>query len=318
MSFFADLLVGVAGGAATGRLSEIEAQEKEAAAEKKAAYAAALQAQKDAAAEARLDARLGSSGAGKGGASGTNLFERVLSAKTPEDQAAIVRAVEAFGGKSGAANLAETAFGKPMAQQRPADYVGLPGQSDIGPDARVVERVEYDKQKGVQALQRLYAMLNDPGKVDDFAKGERQFGLNDNAAAVEGKVLKRGGTLEEGAAAFQKYSGTTDDTQKNALAAARIDATNNRTDANTRSASEKLTAKQIKDIEQMALDYRKLAKDAGSKQRDEYLKKAQDIEDSLTASRAMATQPPSPSRPWTASTGAAPSVQDSINRFKQR
>lgn len=291
MSFFGDLLVGVAGGAASGRLLDIDAQEKERAAEKKAAYAAALQEQKDAAAEERMNIRMGGGTGGKsGGKDGLHLFERVLNAKTPEEQAALVRAVEAFGGKSGAANLSETAFGKPITQERSYETVDALGDGSYGGTTSVSERVAYDRERGIQSLQRLQALLVDPGKVDDFAKGERQFGLNDNATAVEQKVLKRGGTLEEGAAAFQKYSGTTDDTQKNQLAADRIAATNRRTDVTSAAGSEKLTAAQVKDAERTALEYRKLAADIRSNkdpQKAKYLQKAQDIEDALTAARTM-------------------------------
>lgn len=185
---------------------------------------------------------------GGGGGDGINLAEMMIQAKTPEEQQQVVRLARTFGGDDVAGLLSEQMYGRPVSTTTPAtagDFARYDraGDMDAPPPTATVERAAYDADKGRQALQRLYALALDPAKTDDFAKAERQFGLNDFGAAVAGKTMKRGGSLEDAATGFSQYSNPKDETAKNDLARERIEATRERTattdanaDANRKSA----------------------------------------------------------------------------------
>ena len=189
----------------------------------------------------------GGSRGGKGG-DGINLAEMMMQAKTPEEQQQVVRLARTFGGDDVAGLLSEQMYGRPVSTTTPAtagDFARYDraGDMDAPPPTATVERAAYDADKGRQALQRLYTLALDPAKTDDFAKAERQFGLNDFGAAVAGKTMQRGGSIEDAATGFSQYSSPKDETAKNDLARERIEATRERTtttdanaDANRRSA----------------------------------------------------------------------------------
>ena len=196
----------------------------------------------------QLQALKGPSGGRRGGGDGINLAEMMMQAKTPEEQQQVVRLARTFGGDDVAGLLSEQMYGRPMTSTTNAtagDFARYDraGDMDAPPPTATVERAAYDADKGRQALQRLYALALDPAKTDDFAKAERQFGLNDFGQAVAGDTLKRGGSLAEAATGFSQYSSPKDETAKNDLARERIEATRERTattdanaDANRKSA----------------------------------------------------------------------------------
>ena len=184
----------------------------------------------------QMQALKGPGGGRRSGGDGINLAEMMMQAKTPEEQQQVVRLARTFGGDDVAGLLSEQMYGRPMTSTTNAtagDFARYDraGEMDAPPPTATVERAAYDADKGRQALQRLYALALDPAKTDDFAKAERQFGLNDFGAAVAGKTMQRGGSIEDAATGFSQYSSPKDETAKNDLARERIDATRERTAA---------------------------------------------------------------------------------------
>lgn len=240
MSFFAQLLGGAVSGYAGGGLADINDREKLAA--QMALLNDKQQAQMDLQRQRAEDQRAlremtlaqGGGKRGGGGGDGTNVFDLLMNADTPEKQQRAVALIDAFGGPDSAALVSDKVYGRaPMTSRSPTagDFArfdrGDPGAEAV-PQA-TVERAAYDRDKGQQALQRLYAMVLDPGKTDDFAKAERQFGLNDFGAAVAGNTMRGGGSLKDAATGFSQYSSPKDETEKNDIARDRIEATRERT-----------------------------------------------------------------------------------------
>ena len=256
MSFFGALLGGAMSGVGAGMASmgadEERLNEKRMLAQERHQQNLELQRQRseDRMMQAeQLQALKGPSGGRRGGGGdGINLAEMMMQAKTPEEQQQVVRLARTFGGDDVAGLLSEQMYGRPMTSTTnptAGDFARYDraGDMDAPPPTATVERAAYDADKGRQALQRLYALALDPAKTDDFAKAERQFGLNDFGAAVAGKTMKRGGSLEDAATGFSQYSNPKDETAKNDLARERIEATRERTattdanaDANRKSA----------------------------------------------------------------------------------
>ena len=242
MSFFGALLGGAMSGVGAGMASmgadEERLNEKRMLAQERHQQNLELQRQRseDRMMQAEQMQALKGPGGGRrsGGGDGINLAEMMLQAKTPEEQQQVVRLARTFGGDDVAGLLSEQMYGRPMTSTTNAtagDFARYDraGDMDAPPPTATVERAAYDADKGRQALQRLYALALDPAKTDDFAKAERQFGLNDFGAAVAGKTMKRGGSLEEAATGFSQYSSPKDETAKNDLARERIEATRERT-----------------------------------------------------------------------------------------
>ena len=257
MSFFASLLGGAMSGVGAGMASmgadEDRLNEKRMLAQERHQQNLELQRQRseDRMMQAeQLQALKGPTGGrrGGGGGDGINLAEMMIQAKTPEEQQQVVRLARTFGGDDVAGLLSEQMYGRPVSTTTPAtagDFARYDraGDMDAPPPTATVERAAYDADKGRQALQRLYALALDPAKTDDFAKAERQFGLNDFGQAVAGKTMRRGGSIEDAATGFSQYSSPKDETAKNDLARERIEATRERTattdanaDANRKSA----------------------------------------------------------------------------------
>lgn len=255
MSFFGALLGGAMSGVGAGMAAmgadEERLNEKRMLAQERHQQNLELQRQRseDRMMQAeQMQALKGPSGGRRGGGDGINLAEMMMQAKTPEEQQQVVRLARTFGGDDVAGLLSEQMYGRPITSTTNAtagDFARYDraGEMDAPPPTATVERAAYDADKGRQALQRLYALALDPAKTDDFAKAERQFGLNDVGQAVAGNTLKRGGSLEEAATGFSKYSAPKDETGREELAQQRIDATRERTalteanaDANRKSA----------------------------------------------------------------------------------
>lgn len=257
MSFFGALLGGAMSGVGAGMASmgadEERLAEKRMLAQERHQQSLELQRQRseDRMMQAeQLQALRGSGGGSRGGrgGDGINLADLMVQAKTPEEQQQVVRLARTFGGDDVAGLLSDQMYGRPLTSTvnpTAGDFARF-DRGDPGAEAvpqTTVERAAYDADKGRQALQRLYTLALDPAKTDDFAKAERQFGLNDFGAAVAGKTMQRGGSIEDAATGFSQYSSPKDETAKNDLARERIEATRERTattdanaDANRKSA----------------------------------------------------------------------------------
>ena len=272
MSFFANLLGGTLQGVGAG-MSSMAADEERLARERaliQERSQAALDLQQQRAQDrlyqqqemAALKASAGG-GAG-GGGKGINLAAMAMQAKTPEEQDQVIRLAKTFGGRDSGRLLADEMFNRPEMVGTPAsagDYARYDRAGDMqaAPPKGAMERAAYDRDQGQLGLQRLYTAFLDPGKLDDHAKGERQFGLNDMGAANAAQVTERGGSLPEASAAFQKYSGAKDESAKEDLAQQRIDATRERTAATATSSAANRTAQDGRALErQIAGAYKQL------------------------------------------------------------
>lgn len=235
MSFFANLLGGTLQGVGAG-MSAIGADEERLAQQRaliQERSQAALDLQRQRADDKlyqqeqllQMKSELGGGGAG-GGGKGINLAQLAMQAKTPEEQQRVISLARTFAGDDAGALMAEQLYGRPQTTGTPAtagDFARYDraGDMEAAPPKATMERAAYDADRGRQALQRAYTLFLDPGKTDDFAKGERQFGLNDFGAANAAQVMQRGGSLPEASAAFQRYSGQKDESVKDDLAADR-------------------------------------------------------------------------------------------------
>lgn len=333
MSFFGALLGGAMSGVGAGMASmgadEERLNEKRMLAQERHQQNLELQRQRS---EDRmmlaeqLQALKGPTGGrrGGGGGDGINLAEMMMQAKTPEEQQQVVRLARTFGGDDVAGLLSEQMYGRPMTSTTNAtagDFARYDraGDMDAPPPTATVERAAYDADKGRQALQRLYALALDPAKTDDFAKAERQFGLNDFGAAVAEKTMRRGGSLEDAATGFSQYSSPKDETAKNDLARARIDAANARTESVAKGTLDRLTAAEERDLRGQALDYRKLAKDVGGKDRQKYLDMADQIDARLAGNAQPISQPkpaPEAKTPAVSPTSQVRRPADAAKAFK--
>jgi hypothetical protein len=159
----------------------------------------------------QMAARLAGGRVGGGGRSGFNLMEEAGRAQTPgqrQDLTSSVRAVHEDAGL----RLADGGLGTPLANAVAPTAGGFAGDEDgagsmeAALPTSTLERAAHDREKGVQALQRLYTLFTDPGKLDAHARGERQFGLNDRAEASAVAVEQGGGSAFDAAAAFQRDS----------------------------------------------------------------------------------------------------------------
>lgn len=209
MSFFANLLGGTLQGVGAG-MSAMAADE-----EKLQAQRALLQdKQQERAAERQwqqeqMVARLAGSGAGSG-SRGFNLMEEAARARTPEQRQDLINRVRAVDENAGL-RLADVGFGMPVMNAvapTAGDFARYDRAGDMGaaPPTTTLERAAYDREKGAQALQRLYTLFLDPGKLEAHARGERQLGLNDRAEASAMAVGQGGGSALDAAAAFQRSS----------------------------------------------------------------------------------------------------------------
>lgn len=293
MSFFADLLAGSSAGFGKVMVDSAEADDRREAALQlqREKQQAALDLQKmraeDRAENQRRDQEFktmmgyGASGrSGSGGSGGgTNVMDLVMSAarsKDPEEQRIALSQLEVLGGPEAAKMVAEKMFGRPMQQAVPADFVGLPGQSDVGPDAKRYEKAAYIAEKASVEFQRAFALTANKGEIKNFAEGEGQLISNDLRAAGVQQALKQGKPLDQASAYGSKvgdpatyYKNQTNAdrvsvSEKNAQA--RLDAAEARRLADVAKAEAKTAA----DLDKAILDYEKLKKDASPKDRAVY------------------------------------------------
>ena len=217
MSFFAQLLAGAATGIGKGMVDQADYNDKLAAQQEllKEKHANALQLQSQRADDRLFQAQTLAAlkGGSSGGGGGVDVFSR-LRGSNPEEQRMALGEIRALGGDD-AANLAEESIlGRAPMRQRPADYVGLPGQSDVGPDAKITERVEYDKMKGMQGLQRMYALIANKGDTKGNAEGEQIYARTDLGAQEAQKMLKDGKPMS---AATNRFNEVTNSAKANPL-----------------------------------------------------------------------------------------------------
>ena len=204
MSFFANLLGGTLQGVGAG-MSAVTADE-----EKLQAQRALLQEKQQERMADRQWQQEQMSTRLAGGGRGFNLMEEAARARTPEQRQDLVNRVRAVDEDAGL-RLADVGFGMPVMNAvapTAGDFARYDRAGDMGaaPPTTTLERAAYDREKGAQALQRLYTLFLDPGKLDAHARGERQFGLNDRAAASAVAVEQGGGSAFDAAAAFQRGS----------------------------------------------------------------------------------------------------------------
>lgn len=309
MSFFAQLLAGAASGVGKGMVDQADYNDKLAAQQallqEKQANALQLQQQRADDRLFQVQTMAALKGAG-GGSDGGDVFARLQAAKTPEEQQRQLGVISALGGDDAAYLAQEKILGRAPTAEQPADFVGLPGQADIGPDAKVLERVTYDREKGAQALQRVYALLANKGQTKGHAEGEAQYFTNDARAAAIGQELKRGKTLVEASetgarvadpAEFAKNKVESDKARNAAernglqrdLAAARRDA-----------ADAKAGVKSAADLDKLIVDYEKLKQDAiNAADREAY---SAYILDLRAQKKALSGTPPAQPKPaqWSA------------------
>lgn len=267
MSFFAQLLAGAASGVGKGMVDQADYNDKltaqQALLQEKQANALQLQQQRadDRLFQAQTLAALKGEGGGSGGG---DVFARLMAAKTPEEQQRQLGVISALGGDDAAYLAQEKILGRAPTTERPADFVGMPGQADIGPDAKVLERVTYDREKGAQALQRVYALLANKGQTKGHAEGEAQYFANDARATAMGQELQKGKTLvqasETGARVADPATYDKNKTNAERVAASERNA-NLRTNATNDAAALRHTATQVRDLEKQVIDLMKMAGD---------------------------------------------------------
>lgn len=233
MSFFGQLLAGVAGGAADGYSAGLAQQEK-------ADLQRQMQADRQQASMDRLlqqqefrSALAAERGSGKGGGKAErDVFGDVLGYMEKGDQQGLDRyitAMSAFSGEAG--NQLRSSLTKPQSDAQGG--MQWPTEKDVlaamgEPSASVPElpknatRGEKERLMGERALQQMAVLFRDPAKLDDYAKADRQLALNQFGAGVAEDKLRKGGSLEDAATGFSKYSAPEDESGKDARAAAAI------------------------------------------------------------------------------------------------
>lgn len=281
MSFFANLLGGTLQGVGAG-MSAIGADEERLAQQRaliQERNQAALDLQRQRADDRlyqqeqllQMKSELGGGGSG-GGGKGINLAQLAMQAKTPEEQQRVISLARTFAGDDAGALMAEQLYGRPQTTTAPptaGDFARYDraGDMEAAPPKATMERAAYDADRGRQALQRAYTLFLDPGKTDDFAKGERQFGLNDFGAAVAGKTMARGGSLEDAASGFSKYSAPKDETGREELAQQRIDATRERTAATATNSAANRMSQEARALDKQITSESKLLAEASRKEK---------------------------------------------------
>lgn len=308
MSFFANLLGGTLQGVGAG-MSAIGADEERMARERALIHErnqAALDLQQQRASDRlyqqeqllQMKSELGG-GAGGGGGKGINLAQLAMQARTPEEQDRVIRLAQTFGGDDAGATIADKMFGRPQMTGTAAtagDFARYDraGAMEAAPPTTTLERAAYDRDQGQLGLQRLYTAFLDPGKLDDHAKGEKGFALNDMGAAGAREVLASGGSLEDAATAYQRNSAPKDESEKNALAAARAENAKERNAIMAAAAEAKEKGQAARALDRQISDaYKELNKarpkdKAGIQQRIDQMEGRRDAMDAAPAAAAPA------------------------------
>lgn len=280
MSFFANLLGGTLQGVGSG-MSAMAADEERLATQRaliQERSQAALDLQRQRADDRlmqqeqmmQMRSELGGGAGGGGGGKGINLAALAMQAKTPEEQDRVVAATRTFYGDDAADRMTDKMFNRPRmvgSAATPGDFARYDraGDMEAAPPTTTMERARYDADKGTQALQRAYTAFLDPAKLDDHAKAERQFGLNDFGAEVAGKTMRRGGSLEDAASGFSKYSAPKDETGREELAQQRIEATRERTAATGANSAANRSSQESRALDKQITAESKLLAEAGKK-----------------------------------------------------
>lgn len=312
MSFFANLLGGTLQGVGSG-MSVMAADEERLSSQRallQEKQQNALELQRERAADRlyqqeqmmQMKSELGGGAGGGGGGKGINLAALAMQAKTPEDQDRVVALTRTFEGDHAADRMADKMFNRPRmvgVAATPGDFARYDraGDMEAAPPTTTMERAKYDADRGTQGLQRAYTAFLDPAKLDDHAKGERQFGLNDFGAANAAQVMQRGGSLPEASSAFQRYSGVKDDSVKDSLAEDRIAAAREREQRLREQGEANIQSREIM-AKQNALiraQGRKVDSfdDAAQKAKDEQVAKLQAELDAMTSGRTTSSSKPS-------------------------
>lgn len=327
MSFFAELLAGATSGLGKGIVDQADYNDKleaqQAAKLQQQQFQQMMQQQRLDEAASRQQDRLDAKANSRSSGGGDNIVDRIMSADTPEKRQQALGLVEAFGGVNAAKAVADKVYGAPQMQEVPADYVGLPGQSDIGPDAKRLEKSTYIAEKGAQELQRLYALFANKGDTKGNAQGEEQYMSNDLRAAGLEQALKGGKPLDQ-ASAYASQVGDPATYDKNRTNADRVAVSEKNAQAKVDAAEAKRLADVAKaeartgaELDKAILSYEKLKKDARPKDRDVYDAVILDLKSRRAAFEPTATAPAKQPSNWTASGTTAPKVQDSLARFSQ-
>ena len=325
MSFFAQLLAGAATGIGKGMVDKADYNDKLAAQQEllKEKHANALQLQSQRADDRLFQAQTLAAlkGSGSGGSGGGDPIMGMLrAAKTPEEQQQAIGYIRAMGGDDAAASIEQNVFGRVQTRERKYDTVDALGDGTAG-QTSVTERVEYDKMKGQQALNRVYALIANKGDTKGNAQGEDQYMSNDLRAAGLGQALKGGKPLDEASAYASKVSdpATYD---KNKTNADRVSVTDKNADARVAAAEAKRLADVAKaeaktgaELDQAILSYEKLKKDARPKDRDVYDAVILDLKTRRAELTPKVTTPASTSSSWPPSGSTTPDVQNSLARF---
>lgn len=326
MSFFGHLLAGAVGGAADGYSSGLAQQEKmdlqrQMQAERQQASMDRLLQQQEF--RSALAAERANGGGGKGKAE-RDVFGDVLGYMEKGDQQGLdqyIKAMSAFNGEAG--NQLRSSLTK---QQPEAGGMQWPTEKDVlasmgDPSASVPElpknnatRGEKERLMGERALQQMAVLFRDPAKLDDYAKADRQLTLNEFGAGVAEDKLRRGGSLDDAAAAFQQRSATQDDAAKTERVDAMARASEARTSAIERKAEADRLSREARDKQS---EINKLIKPpAGGyeskEDRELRLKTVRDLQAELQSLRGTNQPSTAPAAPFTKS--ALPPPKQAANR----
>lgn len=332
MSFFADLLAG--GAAGFGKLmgdqADIEDKRNLQLELQREKQQAALDLQRQRAEDRAFQIQLANDGkadrsSGSGGPNVMDMVMRAAKSGDADEQQRVLGVVESFGGKNAALQIADKVFGKPVMQERTTETVDVLGDGSYGGNAKVLERAAYIAEKGAQEFQRLYALTANKGDTKGHAQGEDQYLSNDLRATGIEQALKQGKPLDQ-ASAYGSKVGDPATYDKNKTNADRVDVSEKNAQARLDAAEARrladvarAEAKTAADLDKAILDYEKLKKNAGSKDRAVYDAVILDLK-----TRRQEAAPAKPAiisnngRTATGTITAAPNVQDAIKRFTNR
>lgn len=328
MGFFDALLAGAATGIGKGMIDQADYNDKLAAQQEllKEKHLNALQLQTQRADDRLFQAQTLAAlkGSGGGGGGGDPIMGMIRSAKTPEEQQQVLGYIRALGGDDAAANIEQNVFGRVQTRERKYDTVDALGDGTAGPTS-VTERVEYDRIKGQQALNRVYALIANKGDTKGNAQGEAQYFTNDMRVAGMEEALSKGKPLDQASEYASKVADPAT-YNKDLTNAERVRASernaDKRTTATNDAADLRHKAGQIRDLEKQVIELIKITGDKTRYGKDA-MKEAQDM---LPLKRAELAALKGGDKPaaatgqptgWSASGNTAPNVQNSLARFSQ-
>ncbi len=256
MSFFAEMLAGAVAGGAGGYIKDREEEDR--LAEKmelrrlQQEQALQLQAQRQ---QDRIDMfnlSQGAKASGAGGAGGTKDFNLAalvydaVQSGDPKKMAAVEAAAGVIGGDE-ARQWAryQLGGGAPQQERMPTEQDVIASMATDGkeytpePPKASGSMGQREAAMGLQAFQRGFAIANDPGKYDDFTKGERQAAQNDLGVANVIAAGKAGKSAEEVGNAFNRVANPAPYDMDGSAKTARQDAATRATEYKADKAAEK-------------------------------------------------------------------------------